>query len=458
METDPPSQGIEPPLTPALELVRLLRLAWPVVVGQVGFMAMGVVDVAMVGRLGTVPLAAMALAHTWSFSTLILARGTAHGMDPLVAQAHGAGDPAGASQALIRGMVLATVLAIPVTAAHLVAEPGLALLRQPAELLPLAGAWCAVLGLTVLPSLWFATARQFLQGLERMRPATEAVLLANGLNVVLNHGLMTGAWGLPELGAIGIAWSTVGCHVLMLLWLAWRMLPLRQRYRIPLTGVVTVAGMVQLLGLGVPVGLQIAVEVWAFNVTNLMMGWLGPRFLAAHLVALNLATVSFMVPVGISAAAATRVGNLVGAGQPWLRSGWMAVGLGVVAMSASATLFLSAPGWLAGLYTHEPEVLAIAVVLIPLAGLFQLVDGFQVVSFGVLRGAGDVRLPMLVPVVSFWAVGLPLAWVLAFKRDLGPQGIWYGLIAALSLAALLLAWRIRVRGRRGAVRVPVARP
>ncbi len=459
METGSASGGIALPESAAGELRRLLQLAWPVVVGQVGTMLMGVVDVAMVGRLGTGPLAAMALAHTWGFSSLIFARGATHGLDPLVAQAHGAGDAPAASRALVRGLVLATVLAVPVTALHLVAAQGLGLLGQPEELLPMAGEWCRVLGLGVLPALWFFTFRQFLQGLERMRPATEAILLANVANLVLNHGLMTGAWGLPELGAVGCAWSTVVCQGVMLGWIGWRIWPLRTRYRIPLVGVVSLGSMAHLLGLGLPIGLQVSVEVWALNVTNLMMGWLGPRFLAGHTVALNLASVTFMVPLGIAAASATRVGNLLGAGLPWQRSGRVALGLGVAVMGVSAVLFLTLPEPLARLYSADPEILAVAVLLIPLAGLFQLFDGFQVVSFGVLRGAGDVRVPMFVPLIAFWGFGLPLAWVLAFQRGFGPEGVWWGLIGALAVAALLLALRVRATGRRGGVRVgPPARP
>ncbi len=453
MKTGSPSASPAHPATAGGELRRLVVLAWPVVLGQVGTMLMGVVDVGMVGRLGTGPLAAMALAHTWGFSSLIFARGATHGLDPLVAQAHGAGDRPGASRALLQGLVLAALLAIPVSLLHLVAAPGLGLLGQPVELLDEAGAWCAVLALGVLPTLLFFTLRQFLQGLERMRPATEAILLANVANVALNHGLMTGAWGLPDLGAVGCAWSTVICQLLMLAWILGRMLPLRAAYRIPLAGAVTLGGMGHLLSLGLPIGLQVSVEVWAFNVTNLMMGWLGPRFLAGHTVALNMASVAFMVPLGISAAAATRVGNLLGAGERWQRSGWLALGLSAAAMVVSGTLFLTLPEGLARLYTDDPEILAVAVLLIPLAGLFQLFDGFQAVSYGVLRGAGDVRLPMLVPVFAFWVFGLPVAYTLAFQQGLGPEGIWWGLIGALAVAALLLAWRIRVTGRRGGTRV-----
>ncbi len=449
METGKPSPDVDREGNPGAELRKLVVLAWPVVLGQVGSMAMGVVDVAMVGRLGAASLAAMAMAHTWGFSSLILARGATHGLDPLVAQAHGAGDRSAASRALVRGLVMASVLAVPVTGLHFVAEWGLGVLRQPQELLGMAGAWCAVLGLGVAPMLWFLTLRQFLQGLELMRPATEAVLVANVANVLLNHGLMTGAWGLPALGAIGCAWSSVFCQFLMLAWLLVRVRSLTGKYRIPLQGVVTWRSMKHLLGLGLPVGLQISVEVWAFNVTNVMMGWLGPTVLAGHTLAMSLATISFMVPLGISSASATRVGNLLGSGLPWQRTGWLSVGLGVVVMGVSAMLFLAFPEGLAGLYTGDPTILVVAVTLIPLAGLFQVFDGAQVVSFGVLRGAGDVRLPLLVPLVAYWLVGLPLSWWLAFHLEFGPEGVWWGLIGALAVAAGLLAWRIRVTGKRG---------
>lgn len=439
------------------ELRALSSLAWPVIIGNLGSMGMGVVDTVMVGGFGGDALAAVALANTWGFAVVVVARNTAKGLDPIVAQAFGAGDRAVAGQALVHGLVLALVMAVPVALLHLVAAPGLALFGQPAALLPLAGRYAAVLGLGVLPMLLFIVLRQFLQGLGVVKAITVAVMLANVLNVALNMLLMHGAGGLAGLGPMGCAWSTVVCQFFMLavlLWLtrgtlrAWW--PARWR-----SVAVDLAGARRVLSLGLPVGLQVAIEAWGFLFVGIMVGWLGEDALAAHTIALNLATVSFMTPLGIGAAAATRIGNLVGAGQPWGRAALTAVGAGATVMLASALIFTLFPATLAGIYTRDRTVVALAITLIPIAGAFQLFDGVQVVSAGLLRGLADVRLPAMINVVAYWGFGMPLGYLLAFRADLGAPGVWMGLVAALATVSGLLMLRIRRLHARDRIQEPV---
>lgn len=437
------------------ELAVLGHLAWPVVLSNLGAMGMGVVDTVMVGAFGGQALASVALATTWAWGVSVVARNAAKGLDPLVAQAFGAGDRHEAGRSLVHGLVVALGLCLPVTLLHLVAAQGMGLLGQPASLLPLAGAYCRIMALGVPVMLAFAVLQQFLQALGVVRPFTVAVVLANllnvGLNLVLMHGL--GSW--PGLGPIGSAWASVTClHFMMavVLWLTRREL----RAWWP-AGWVAVArdlrGARVVLALGLPVGLQIAIETWGFQMAGVMVGWLGEVPLAAHSVVLNLATVSFMVPMGIGAAASTRVGHLVGAGQPWGRAATTALCCGGAVMLLSAALFAGLPGLLAGAYTRDPAVLAIAVLLLPVAGAFQIFDGLQAVGFGVLRGLADVRAPALINILSYWTLGLPLGWALAFRADLGPRGVWMGLVLSLALVAGLLLLRIRALHRRGVRRV-----
>jgi MATE family multidrug resistance protein len=439
--------------TPSAELRRLVALAWPVVLGQLGIMAMTVVDVMVVGHLGEDALGSVALGHTWTFGVSIVAMGTASGLDPLIAQAFGAGDRRGAGLALLRGLVLVTLLAIPTTALHLVAEPGLRLMGQPEDLLPVTGQYCAILAGSVLPMLWFGVLRQFLQGAGQMRPAAVTVGVANVVNLVLCWGLVYGKLGLPELGAAGAGWATFTSRWFMLLLLAFAGSDLVRRCWPGWRDAFDLAALGRAARIGLPVGLQVGMEVWAFTGTTLLVGLFGKTAVGAHMVALNLSSVSFMFPFGISAAAATRVGNLLGAGQPWGRAAWTAVGLGAGVMTVSALLFASFPAFLAGLYTDEAPVILLAATLLPVAAIFQLFDGTQAVCFGVLRGAGDTRVPALANLVGYYLVGIPVGATLAFRAGWGPMGLWVGLVLGLGIVASLLVIRLRWTVARGGFRV-----
>ena len=202
-----------------------------------------------------------------------------------------------------------------------------------------------------------------------------------------------------------------------------------------------------------PVSVHTAVEVWAFTTCSMLMGWLGAVELAGHLVALNLSSLAFMLPLGIGTAAATRVGNLLGAALPWQVAAWTAVGLGAGVMAVSATIFASVPELLARLYTDDVAVVAMAAMLLPVAAAFQLFDGVQVVTAGVLRGAGDTSVPSLIGLFGFWVLGLPCAYFLAFPLGWGAIGVWAGLSTGLATVSILLVGRLRTTARRGGVRV-----
>lgn len=432
------------------ELAVQRRLIVPVVVGNLASMGMGVVDTVMVGDFGGDALGGVALAVLWAFGVATIPRAAAKGIDPIVSQAFGAGERHAAGAALVQGLVLAAAMSLPVALLHLVAAPGLALLGQPAGLLPLAGDYAAVMALGVPAMLGFVVLRQFLLGLGVARPSTVAVLVGNALNVGLNLLLMHGLGPWPGLGPIGCAWSSVVGQVAMLALLVW----LTRRELAAwwpadaLAAARDLAGIGRQAALGLPIGVQAAVEVWGFQAAGLMVGWLGETAVAAHTVAMNLATLSFMTPLGIGAAASTRIGNLLGAGRPWGRAAAVAMVSGAVVMGLSAALFSLLPGPLARVYTDDAAVVALAVTVLPVAGAFQLFDGVQVVGLGVLRGLSDVRVPVLVNVVAFWTVGLPLGWWLAFRAGFGVPGMWGGLMAALVCVSVAVSLRILWQHRR----------
>jgi len=437
------------------EVRALARLAWPVVLGQLGATLLGVVDVAMVGRLGEVQLAALAAGHIWTFGTLIIGMALIMGLDPVFTQAHGANEPRAMGRTLGRAVVLALLLSVPIVGLHLAAEPGLRLLGQPPEAIPLAAEYSQVLALSVPTFLLYTVLRHFLLGMERMMLPTIVIGVANVLNIALNAALIEGRWGFPALGAVGCGWATTVVRVAMpiaLLALAWR--EVRSRWPSAME-IVEPRALARLAWQALPVGVQVSLEVWAFTAVGVLMGWLGTAALAAHSVALNLSVIAWMIIFGIAAAATTRIGNRIGAGLPWVQTAWIATGLGTLVMSSSAVTLLLFPEWLLRLFTQDPKVMAVALALLPLAASFQIFDGVQGVIAGALRGAGDVRIPALLVLVAFWMVGLPTGWWLGIANEGGPAGVWSGLVFALIIVACALVARLWWVGRQGVQRVTV---
>ena len=430
------------------ELAFLGALAWPVVLGQVGLIAMSVVDLLVVGRLGEQATAVVGLGHTWGFAALAFGIGVSAGVDPLVSHAYGAGRPDDAVRALLRGAVLLAALCVPMAAAHWWAAPALEALGQPAAVVRDTGRYCQILAPSVVPFFVFQLLRQFLQGSGRMRAATTVILVGNLLNGVAAWVLVHGVGRWDGLGWIGSAWATAVVRWAMALALALAAAPTIRDAWPGLRAALQPRAVGMVAAISLPVGFQIALEVWAFNAASLMAGWIDRTAMAAHTVALSLASTSFMVPLGISAAASTRVGNLVGAGAPWQRSGWTALTAGATVMLASALLYASFPVALARAYNEDPQVIAAAAAVLPIAALFQVFDGTQGVGFGVLRGLGDTRLPAAFNLVGYGLIGLPTGYWLAFHRGWGLAGVWGGLTVGLATVAALLVARIAVHARR----------
>jgi MATE family multidrug resistance protein len=446
------------------DLGDLLRLAMPIVLVQVGMMAMGVVDTIMVGHVSATALAAVALGALYTFGWSIFGTGVLLALDPIIAQALGADDKLAVARGLQRGLLLSVVLTVPTSLVLLAVDPVLTLVRQPAEVIPFASGYVDRLIPSVWPFYAFVVLRQTLQAHHRTQPIVVTIIVANLINAVLNYAWIFGKWGFPELGVFGSAWATLVSRWLMallLLVLGWKHL---HPYLLELAPRVFDPNAIRrMLRLGTPIGLQMLLEWGAFGAIALLMGWLGTVQVAAHQVAITLASLTFMVPFGVSSAAAIIVGHAVGRedAERVRRASVAALMVGVSFMALAAAAFILAPAALAGIYTDDPAVLGLAVLLLPIAGVFQVFDGIQAVSMGLLRGLGDTRLPMLASVVGFWCLGMPVSAWLAFGLDLGALGLWWGLVVGLVAVAVFLLIRLRQREDRALARIMIddhARP
>lgn len=434
----------------SFEVRRLTRLATPLVTAQLGAMSLWLVDMLMLGQVSVEALDAASLGRLWLIGTSIVVMGLLLGLDPVASQAHGAGDRRGLVLSGQRGLV-STALLTPLLFLIVVCTgPGLVLLGQDPHLSAEAHRY-ALVQIVGLPAFFgYVVLRHWLQAQGRMKPVMWATLTANGVNVVANWIFIFGRLGVPPLGVVGAGIATAIAMIYMFAFLAlaarllgeesvWRGWG-RESFHLPSIG--------RLLGLGAPVGLQMGLEYWAFGLSMIWAGWLGPGPLAAHSVILAISSWTFMVPLGISFAAVTRVGNLVGARDfPGAqRAAWVALALGTGAMTVTALGLTLGRRPLSQLFTDDPAVVALCAAILPIAAAFQVVDGAQVIGSGVLRGMGKTVPAALIMLVGFYAVALPLAWWLGFRTGAGLVGIWWGLAAGLATVAILLVLWIRRRG------------
>jgi multidrug resistance protein, MATE family len=426
----------------------MLQLALPVVIIQVGMMTMGVVDTIMVGHISAVALAAVALGNLYFFTLAVFALGTLMVLDPVVAQAVGAHDEPAIARAVQRGVVIAAVLTVPAIFLLVSASVVFRLLDQPAEVVPLAAAYAVRTAPGTFPFLLFVVFRQTLQAMGRTAPIVGSIIGANVANGVLNWVLIFGHLGFPEMGVVGSAWATTISRVLLVLglWGAARrelrplLLPVRSE-------IWQWAPLRRMFQLGIPIGAQHVLEFGAFALVALMMGWMGTRQMAGHQVAINLAALTFMVPLGVGDAASVLVGRAVGRGdlEGTRSAARAAFACGVTFMAVTGAIFLAFPVELARYYSRDLDVISVAATLIPIAGVFQVFDGTQVVAGGVLRGLGDTRAPMIANLLGYWLIGIPVSIYLGFVRPLGPVGLWWGLVVGLGVVGTSLLLRVRSR-------------
>jgi multidrug resistance protein, MATE family len=451
-----PAQTKEVSARPLRSDFRLtLRLALPLIFAEVGWMSMGVVDTIMVGRMpdSAIAIGATGLGQSLYHVIVFLGAGLLLGMDAFVAQAYGRKDLQDAHKTLLNGIVLAVVLT-PILMIAVSFWP--MLMRRFGVSMQLVGPmqpFLSALNWGTLPLLGYFALRRYLQAVNVVLPIMFALVSANIVNAVGDWALIYGHLGFRAEGITGSGWSTCFARIYMFLVLAitlvWVEYQRKSELSHPVSTVkIDLARMWALLKLGAPAGGQILVEIGAFSGATAICGKLGAVPLSGHEIALNCAAFAFMVPYGVSSAAAVRVGQQLGRHDPAgaRRAGWSAIMLGTAFMACSGLVFVSIPKVIARAFSPDPAVVQVGATLLLVAAAFQLFDGVQVVTTGALRGAGDTKTPMLANLVAYWFIGIPLGYFLCFRLGWGALGIWIGLCIGLMIigSALLVTWHKRV--------------
>jgi MATE family multidrug resistance protein len=433
------------------ELRPMVRLAVPVIVAEVGWTTMGLVDTLLVGPLGPTAIGAVGFSSIVFLAVGVFGMGLLLGLDTVIARAHGAGRPDRCHRWLVQGAFLSLLIAGPLTLTIYAAVATLPWWGLNQSVLTLAVPYLTVLAPSVVPLLFYATFRRYLQATNCVRPITFALLTANLINAVVGWMLIYGKWGLPSLGATGSAWATMVSRIYMVAVLLAAILLRDRREAAGLrhaTRRIDWRAILQLLKLGVPASMAGVLEVGVFAAASALVGRLSEAALAAHQIALNLWGLAYMIPLGLNAVGAVRVGQAVGRRDRegvW-RAGWTALALGAGLTTTAAAVFLLGGHFLIEAFSRDPAVLAIGPSLLGIAGLCLVFDGTQSISTGILRGLGETRVPMLTALVSYWAIALPLGYAACFTWGWGVQGMWAGLAAGLVVvgAVLLRTWHHRV--------------
>jgi multidrug resistance protein, MATE family len=437
-----------------------LKLAVPVMLSNLGHVLMAVSDNIMVGHINATSLAAAGLA-TVAFNVLLLfGIGVSYSITTLVAEAAGDRNELRIIMTLRHGLVINSLNAVFLVLVVFAGKGILFHIDQPKEVVTKSIPYLNIITLSLIPTLIFQSFKQFAEGLGNTRIALVVVMAANVLNIALNYILIYGHLGFPAYGLEGAGYATFISRIFMAVAIAVYLFyhPQFRKYREGFRpGGYVNALFRKMLYLGIPSGLQFIFEVAAFDFSLVMMGWLGTPTQAAHQIVINMASLSYMVTAGLAAAATVRVGFFYGSDERRNVTGasWSLLGMGLVLMFCFAVVFIAGRNFLPSLYVDDPQVISIASSLLIIAGLFQLSDGAQVICNGALRGLQDVQIPSVFIFISYWVIGLPLGYCLAFILGFGPNGIWIGLLTGLTLTAAAMFWRLRILLHRQSERIPL---
>jgi MATE family multidrug resistance protein len=438
------------------EFKEMIKLAYPVIIGQLGHMMMGVVDSLMVGHIGAAPLAASSIAHGLFMIFMIFGIGLSMAISPLTAMSVGAKKYLACGIVFRQGLLVNFVAGIGLTIAIIYGADIIRFLDQPEEIVEQGAAYMKILAYSVIPVMIFQTYKQFSEGLTLMRPAMIITLLANLVNVFVNWVLIYGNLGMPALYLPGAGWATFSTRMLMAIsFILYVYFSERYKPYDPTLHYrrIDFSMIKKILKIGVPGGLQFFFEVGAFVGSAIIIGWLGTNELAAHQIGINLASISFMVALGISTAATIRVGNAVGRDDKAgiRKTGITAILLAAGFMGVFGIIFIVFRWFLPTFYIDDMAVIEIAASLLVIAALFQLSDGTQAVGIGLLRGLADAKVPMFITFIAYWIVGLPGGYLLGFTFGYGVQGIWIALFVALTVSAVLLSVRFMIKSKQTVV-------
>ena len=434
------------------ELRPLLRLAIPVILAEIGWMSMGLVDTLMVGPLGPAAIAATGMGSGVFTAIVIFGMGLMLGLDTLVSQSAGANRLDECLRWLHHGVVLALFVTPAVMMLTWVAYHSIDAWGLNPQIGALARPYLQVIALSAAPLLLYAALRRYLQGIHVVRPVMYALVTANLVNAAANAVLIYGRFVAPTLGVTGSAWATCLARIYMAVFLFIAIV--RENHRRGdahprMSFAIQVARLRQLLALGAPAASQITLEVGVFALATALAARLDAVSSASHQISLNIVSLVFMVPLGLASSGAVRVGHAVGARDlaRARRAGWTALALGAAIMVVLGIGLFAFPRSLLGVFTTDAQVLAIGSRLLVIAAAFQLFDGTQAVTTGILRGIGDTRTPMVMNVIGHWVLGLPVGYALCFWFAWGVMGLWIGLSIGLIFCAVALTatWIARTR-------------
>ncbi|WP_411273450.1 MATE family efflux transporter [Daejeonella sp.] len=427
-----------------------LKLAVPVVISQLGHTLVHTADSIIVGHFaGTIPLAAVALVNSIFMVVVVIGMGVSYGLTPLIAQESGRKNFNECGKLLANSLLINAIVGVLLYI--LVYYGSLALIDsmdQSPEVVREAKPYLALLGLSIIPLMIFMTFKQFAEGLGFTKQAMMISLWGNLFNICLGIIFVKGLFGINPMGVSGVGWSTLADRSIMAIVMA--IYVLRSKYfkvyikSFTLTALDWIRSQA-ILKIGAPVAMQYTFEVSAFSAAALFIGTIGAVEQAAHQVAINLASMTYMMASGISSAATIKTGNNFG------KEDFMNLRLSAISsyhivlgfMAVTAILFIGLNQYLPWIYTTDQSVISIAAQLLIIAGFFQLFDGTQVVGLGVLRGIGDVNIPTVITFIAYWIIGLPIGYYLGISLNMGANGVWYGLTAGLLVSSGLLFLRFQ---------------
>lgn len=415
-----------------------ITLAAPVMIGQLGHIMVSVADSVMVGRVGVIPLAGATFAGTFYYILMVFGLGVSYAITPLVA----ATDPKHKHKLLgylQDGLVMNVVLGFIIFGMSYFASFFMQHFGQEDEVVIIARPYLRIMCSSCIPLMVYQTFRQYSEGLSDTVAPMIVSIIANLLNVGLNYLLIYGNYGFPALGLNGAGYATLISRVVMVGLMIWMVRGKCRGFRFDFR----MSGIRQLIKLGLPSGLQYVFEVGAFATAAVMVGWISAEALAAHNIALNLAAISYMAATGLASASTIRVGNQLGLKNKYnvRMVGFSSLALVVIFMGFCGALFILLRNQLPGLYIENEKVKQLAATLLIIAAAFQISDGVQAVGLGVLRGLKDVKIPTIVTFVAYWLIAIPSGYWFAFSRNLGAEGIWYGLSIGLTISGVLHIWR-----------------
>jgi multidrug resistance protein, MATE family len=424
------------------------HLAYPVMLSQLGHVMVGVADSVMVGRIGAEPLAAASLANVVFHVLMTFGIGISYSITPIVAAADGEKNHNMISDTLKHGLMICMLSSLILLVVQLLSGFALPHINQPPDVVALAIPYLYIIAFSIVPIMLFQTYRQFAEGLSLTRMAMVITVGGNLLNIILNYFLIYGKAGFPALGLNGAGYATlisrvvIGVGMMAYIFYASRFALYRSAFAF---GQYSKKMIRRLLNIGIPAGIQFIFEVSAFGFSAIMMGWIGTNALAAHQIAINMATISYMTTSGLAAAATIRVGNQLGKKDiPNMRKAGMSlIGMAMVIMAVWAMIFIFGRYYFPTLYINDQEVIAVAASLLIIAGFFQLSDGLQVVCIGALRGLEDMKVPTLFIFIAYWIIALPLGYCFTFIFNWGAVGIWWGLLIGLTITGIMMYMRFR---------------